>query len=70
MHADFGNNLDHISDEMCYMNIRTDRIARQQSHLRSFPHSPSPEPAEDSFEGRDDDDDASGSSSDDEITVS
>ena len=45
-------------------------IACRQSHLGGFALSPSPEPAEDSFDGVDDGDDDSVSSSDDEMTIS
>ena len=67
MHADFGSRLDHLSDEMCQMNIRIGRIARHQSCLGGFAPSPSPKPTEDSFDGGDD---AFGSSNDDEMTTS
>ena len=70
MRANFGSCLDHLFDEMCQMNTRIGRITRRQSCLGDFAYSPSPEPAEDSFDGGDDDNDAFGSSSDDEMTVS
>ena len=62
MRANFGSHLDHLSNEMCQMNTRIGRIARCQSHLGGFAHSPSPEPAESSFDGGDDDDDNDASS--------
>ena len=72
MHADFGSRLDHISNEMCQMNTRIDRIARRQSHLGSFAPSPSFEPTDDSSSdgGDDDDEDASSSEYKDEMTSS
>ena len=76
MHADFGNRLDHLSDEMCQMNTRIDRIARRQSRLDCFTPSPSLKHAKDSSsldggdDDDDDDDDASGSETDDEMTAS
>ena len=75
MHADFGNRLDHLSDEMCQMNTRIDRIARHQSCLDGFTPSPSLKHAKDSSsldggDDDDDDDDASGSETDDEMTAS
>ena len=72
MRADFGSRLDHLSDEMCQMNTRIDRIAHRQSRLGGFAPSPSPEYAEESssLDGGDDDDDASSSEYDDEMMTS
>ena len=73
MRADFGSRLDHLSDEMCKMNTRIGHIARRQSHLGGFAHSPSLKPAESFSDGGDDDDDDDDASSfeiDDEMTPS
>ena len=73
MRADFGSRLDHLSDEMCQMNIKISRIACRQSRLRCFAPSTSPEHVEESSSsdgGDDDGDDASGSKYDDELTNS
>ena len=70
MRADFGSRLDHLSDEMCQMNTRIDRIAHRQSRLGGFAPSPSPKYAEESSSSGDDDDDASGSEYDDEMMTS
>ena len=60
--------LDTLSDELCQVNTRVDRIAQRQAHLGGFmeSHSPSPETSEDD----DDDDKDASSSSDDEMTAS
>ena len=73
MRADFGSHLDHLSDKMCQMNIRIDRIACRQSCLGGFASSPSPEHAKESSSsngGDDDGDDAFGLKYDDEMTTS
>ena len=73
MHADFGICLDHLSDEMCQMNTKIDRIARHQSCLGGFAPSPSLEHVEESFSSNGEDNDggdASGSEYDDEMTTS
>ena len=71
MNADFGSRLDHLSNEMCQMNTRIGRIARQQSCLGGFAHSPSLETAEESSNNVDyESDDAFGSPSDDKMTIS
>ena len=57
--------LDYLTDEMCQITTRVDRIAHQQTHLGGFTPSPSP-PLEASAN---EDDDAS-SSDDDEMTTS
>ena len=68
--------LNILSDELCQVNTRIGRIARQQARLRGLAASPSPSPRasvdEDDDDGADDDDkdeDAS-SSSDEEMTAS
>ena len=71
MNVDFGSRLDHLSNEMCQMNTRIGHIARQQSCLGGFAHSPSLETAEESSNNVDyESDDAFGSPSDDKMTVS
>ena len=67
--------LDTLTDELCQVNTRVDRIERQQARLGHFTTSPSPSPeastnkdGEDG-DGGDDDKDAS-ASSDDEMTTS
>ena len=73
MCVDFGSRLDHLSDKMCQMNTRIDRIACRQSRLDCFAPLPSPKPAEESFSSGDDDDDdvdGSSSSSNGEMTTS
>ena len=73
MHTDFGDHLDHLSDEMCQMNTRIGRITCHQSRLGGFAPSPSPELVESSSDGRDDDDnddDTSSSETDDKLTHS
>ena len=68
---------DTLSDELCQVNTRIGRIARQQARLRGLAASPSPSPRasvdEDDDDGADDDDDEdedASSSSDEEITTS
>ena len=73
MHVDFGSHLDHLSNEMCQMNIKIGHITCRQSRLGGFAPSSSPEHVEESssLDGGDDDgDDASGSEYDDEMTNS
>ena len=72
MRADFGSRPDHLSNEMCQMNTRIDRITRHQSRLGDFAPSPSPKLAKESSSSGDDVDgaDGSNSSSDDEMTSS
>ena len=67
MRADFGSRPDHLSNEMCQMNTRIDRITRRQSCLGDFAPSPSPKLAKESSS---DGADGSNSSSDDEMTSS
>jgi len=65
--------LSSLTDEMCQMNTRVNRIACRQAHLGGFTASPSPSPKaladEDDDAGDDVDEDAS-SSHDDEMTTS
>ena len=67
--------LDTLTDELCQVNTRVDRIERQQARLGHFTASPSPSPEASTNEdgedgdGGDDDKDAS-ASSDDEMTTS
>ena len=70
--------LDTLTDELCQVNTRVDRIERQQARLGHFTASPSPSPEAstnkdgedgDGGDGGDDDKDAS-ASSDDEMTTS
>ena len=52
--------LDTLSDELCQVNTRVGRIARQQAHLGGFVESPSPSPeasADKDDDGDFDDDD-------------
>ena len=72
MRANFGSCLDHLSNEMCQMNTRIDRITPRQSRLGGFGPFPSPKSTKESFSSGDDDDDIDGSSSysDDEVTMS
>ena len=71
MPIDFDIRLDYLSNEMCQMNTRVDRIARQKSRLGGFALSPSPKPTEASSDGGDDErDDASDPSGNDEMTIS
>ena len=73
MRADFGSCLDHLSDEMCQMNTKINRIARRQSCLGGFAPSPSLEHVEESFSSNGEDNDggdASGSKCDDEMMTS
>ena len=54
--------LDTLSDELCQVNTRVGRIARQQAHLGGFVESPSPSPEasankDDDGDFDDDDDD-------------
>ena len=65
--------LDTLSDELCQVNTRIGRIARQQAVMGGFivASSPSPEASEDVSDdgsGSDEDDDA-GSPSDDEMST-
>ena len=69
IHADFGSHLDHLSDEMCHMNTRINRIACCQSHLSGFEPSPSPKPLEKSSSGGDNDADADGSGSCNDVCI-
>ena len=71
--------IDTLNDELCQVNTRVGRIARQQAHLGGFPASPSPSPKastnEDDDDGAADDDDEdededANSSSDEEMTTS
>ena len=66
--ANFGSHLNHLSDEMCQMNTRIGCIARHQSRLGGFAHSPSPELTEKSSSNGGDG--ASCSETDDEMTAS
>ena len=69
--------LDTLSDELCQVNTRVDRIAGRQAHLGGFVASPSPFP--EAYEDEDNDGDSNGddddedksasSSSDDKITA-
>ena len=65
--------LDTLTDELCQVNNRAGRIARQQARLGGFAAFPSPSlessADEDSDDDQDEDEDAS-SSSDDEMTTS
>ena len=73
MHANFGSHLDHLSDEMCHMNTKINRIARCQSRLGGFAPSPSIEHVEESSSsdgGDDDDDNTSSSETDEEMMIS
>ena len=71
MHADLGSHLDILSDEMCQMNTRIDRIAHQQSYLGGFAPSPPLDPfMESSASGDDDNGDAFGFAHNDKMTVS
>ena len=47
--------LDTLSDELCQVNTRVGRIARQQARLGGFVESPSPSP--EASANKDDDDD-------------
>ena len=64
--------LDTLSDELCQVNTRVDRIAQRQAHLGGFMESssPSPETSEDDDDDDDDDNMDASSSSDDEMTAS
>ena len=73
MEANFGGRLDYLTDEMCQMNTRVDRITRRQVRMAGFAPSPSLSPEASSAKGDDDDDDeddGASSSDDDEITTS
>ena len=63
--------LDSLTEEMCQVNTRVERIARRQARLGGFAPSPSPSPEaladEDNIASDDEDDD---SSNDDEIITS
>ena len=67
--------LDTFRDELCQVNTRVSRIARQQAVMDGFTMatSPSPEASEDESDGfgsaNDVDDDDDGSLSDDEIST-
>ena len=54
MEADFGGHLDYLTDEMCQINTRVNRIACRQARLGGFAPSPSPSPEA----STDEDDDA------------
>ena len=70
MRANLGSHLDHLFDEICQMNTKIDRIARQQSYLGGFAPSPTPDPSVDSSANGDyDNGDAFGFAHDDKITV-
>ena len=56
--------LDYLTDEMCQMNTRVDRIAPQQARLSGFTPFPSPSP-----EALADEDDDASSFGDDEFSV-
>ena len=65
-----------LSDELCQVNTRIGRIARQQAHLGGFVKSPSPSP--EAFEDEDDngdsdddgdEDDSASSPSNDEMST-
>ena len=65
--------LDIFSDELCQVNTRVGRIARQQTRLGGFAESPSPSPKaskddDDNGDSDDEDEDAS-SSSDEKMTA-
>ena len=64
--------LDYLTDEMCLVNTRLGRIARQQARFGGFTPSPSPSPEaladEDDDASDDEDDDASSSSNDKMMT--
>ena len=55
--------LDTLSDELCQVNTRVNRIAPQQAHLGGFVESPS-------LEASEDEDDGASSSSDEEMIAS
>ena len=65
--------LDTLSDELCQVNTRVSRIARQQAHLGGFVASPSPSPEasedNDGDSDYDDKDEDASSSGDDEMTA-
>ena len=56
--------LDYLTDEMCLVNTRLGRIARQQARFGGFTPSPSPFPEALADEDDDAGDDASSSSND------
>ena len=60
MEADFGGHLDYLTDEICQINTRVNRITCQQARLGDFAPSPSP-----SLEASADEDDDAGD--DDEL---
>ena len=60
--------LDYLTDEMCQMNTRVDRITHRQARMAGFAPSPEASANEDDDAG-DDEDDAS-SSNDDKMTTS
>ena len=65
--------LDTLSDELCQVNTRVSRIARQQARLGGFVASPSPSPEasedNDGDSDYDDKDEDANSSGDDEMTA-
>ena len=69
--------LDTLNDELCQVNTRVSRIARQQAHLGGFVESPSPsleaskdkDDDGDSDDDDDDEDEDASSPSDDEMTT-
>ena len=68
--------LDTLSDELCQVNTRVDRIARQQARLGGFVKSPSPSPkaSEDEDDNGDsdndgDEDDSASSPNNDEMST-
>ena len=65
--------LDTLSDELCQVNTRVNRIARQQARLGGFVASPSPSPEasedNDGDSDYDDKDEDASSSGDDEMTA-
>ena len=62
--------LDTFSDELCQVNTRVGRIARQQAHLGGFAASPETSEDEDAADGDEDEDKDASSSSDEEMTNS
>ena len=65
--------LNTLSDELCQVNTRVSRIARQQARLGGFVASPSPSPEasedNDGDSDYDDKDEDASSSGDDEMTA-
>ena len=70
MQANFCGRLDYLTNEMCQMNTRVGRIARQQARMVGLAPSPSPFPEASPDDEVDDYEDDADSSSDDEITTS